>query len=243
LVGLHHEYTFTNDSAFQDGSDLVAWVKHSGVSTSRFPGGNTVKFWDWENPTGQPFVDALDPAFNASKNQPASTWMSLDEYLAIVDKTSIRPILGVNAAHGARYNVEAAYIAKAVRMVQYVKDRGYGGAIWYIGNEEAYTYHGGMERYARTFARYASAMKAVDPSILVFWNANDPTLDNMRQFLQNDNGTADGLETHGKWYVCHCCHIVGIFCISLPNNRPHTSHISLYRSNNKIGRTRGCIAG
>jgi hypothetical protein len=199
LVGLHHEYTFTNDSAFQEGGNFVQWVKSSGVSTSRFPGGNTVKYWDWENPTGQPFIDALDPAFNASRNPPDSTWMSLDEYLAFVNKTGIMPILGVNSAHGARYNVEAEYIAKAARMVQYVKDRGFGGATWYIGNEEAYDYHGGFEGYARMFGRYASAMKAKDPTIRIFWNDNDPSLDRMRQFLQNDNGMADGMETHGKW--------------------------------------------
>jgi hypothetical protein len=111
LVGLHHEYTFTNDSAFQEGGVFVNWVKNSGVSTSRFPGGSTVKYWDWENPTGQPFIDALDPAFNASRNPPDSTWMSLDEYLSFVNRTGIMPILGVNSAHGAAYNVEAEYIA------------------------------------------------------------------------------------------------------------------------------------
>jgi hypothetical protein len=83
-------------------------------------------------------------------------------------------------------------------MVKYVKDRGFGGSRWYIGNEESH-FHGGIEGYAKTFARYASAMKAVDPNIVIFWNANDPSLDRMGQFLQNDNGTADGLETHGKW--------------------------------------------
>jgi hypothetical protein len=191
-------YTFTPDSAFQDGGAFTNWVKESGVSTSRFPGGTAIKYWDWENPTGQPFIDSNDPAFNATKNPNPSTWMSLDEYLTFVNKTGIMPILGVNSAHGATYNAEAEYIAKAVRMVKYVKERGFGGSYWYIGNEESH-FHGGIAGYAQAFSRYARAMKAEDPNILVFWNDNNPYENSMRAFLENDNGTADGLETHGKW--------------------------------------------
>jgi hypothetical protein len=240
MVGLHHEYTFTNDSAFYPNGDFVQWVKHSGVATSRFPGGNTIKYWDWENPTGQPFIDALDPMFDASLHPPDSTWMSLDEYLAFVNHTGITPIFGVNAAHGAKYNVEDEYCAKAVRMVQYVKERGHGGALWYIGNEEAFDYHGGMEPYAQTFCRYATAMKSVDATIRIFYNDNNPTLDNMRAFLMHDNGTADGLESHGKWYVLSVCVLrcvlalrCVLFCCSvvhLTHTHTHLTHTHTYHT-------------
>ncbi len=197
LVGLHQVYTFTPDEAFADGK-LADWIKRSGISTSRYPGGTVVKHWDWENPTGQPFINSLDPEFDPSLNPPASEWMSLDEFLDFSKSAGLAPQFGVNAATGSLYDMKAEGIAKAARMVSYVKERGFGGGLWYIGNEEAH-YHGGTIGYAQVFRRYAEAMKAVDPNIRIFWNANNPTHKNIQEFLQNDGGTADGLETHGKW--------------------------------------------
>jgi len=197
LVGLHQVYTFTPDEAFVDG-ELADWIRKSGISTSRYPGGTVVKHWDWENPTGQPFINSLDAEFDPSQNPPPSEWMSLDEFLEFAQSSGLTPQFGVNAATGSLYDMEAEGIAKAVRMVSYVKERGFGGGLWYIGNEEAH-YHGGTIGYAQVFRRYAEAMKAVDPHIRIFWNANNPTRKNIQEFLQNDGGTADGLETHGKW--------------------------------------------
>lgn len=198
LVGLHQVYCNVPDFVYTNG-DIAAWAKRTGISTSRFPGGTVVKYWDWENPTGVKTGDSWDPAWDTNNNVYASEWMSLDEYIAFVEQSGIRPIFGVNALSGQTYNREADGIARAVRMVKYVKDRGHGGALWYIGNEEEGQYPGGISGYAQVFARYAQAMKAKDPNILIFWNNNNATPDSVQTFLNNDGGTADGLETHGKW--------------------------------------------
>jgi hypothetical protein len=197
LVGLHQVYTFTPDHVFTEG-EFPQWVRESGVSSSRFPGGTIVKYWDWEHPNGQPFEDPLSPEFDATENTPASEWMSLDEFLAWVDRTGIEPIFGVNSLEGRVHDREAATIARAVRMVRYVKEHGHGGGLWYIGNEEAHL-HGGIAGYAQTFRRYAEAIKAEDPDIRIFWNDNNPNATRIEEFLAHDGGTADGLETHGKW--------------------------------------------
>ena len=42
-------------------------------------------------------------------------------------------------------------------------------------------------------------MKAVDPEIRIFWNNNHSSEKAILTFLANDEGTSDGLETHGKW--------------------------------------------
>jgi|GEM_PF-1977626 len=42
-------------------------------------------------------------------------------------------------------------------------------------------------------------MKGEDPAIRVFLNDNNPNANRVGGFLTNDGGTADGLETHGKW--------------------------------------------
>ncbi len=198
LVGFHQVYSSVPDSVYADGS-IAAWAKRVGASTSRFPGGTVVKYWDWENPTGVLNGDSWDPAWNPADNRPPSDWMSLDEYLTFVEQSGIRPLFGVNSLSGQVHNREAEGIARAVRMVSYVKARGFGGAFWYIGNEEGGSYPGGVSGYAKVFKRYAQAMKAEDPNILLFWNDNGAAPSDIQAFLANDGGTADGFETHGKW--------------------------------------------
>ena len=198
LVGTHQVYSSIKDNVYADGS-LAAWSKQVGVATSRYPGGTIVKYWDWENPTGNSgqTTDRWDPNFDGVE-KPASDWMSLDEYLTYVTQSGIRPLFGVNSLSGTLYNREADGIARAVRMVEYVKTKGYGGALWYIGNEEE-GMHSSAGGYAAVFKRYATAMKAVDPNIKICWNQNTPTTGSIQSFLNNDGGSADGFESHGKW--------------------------------------------
>ena len=181
LVGMHQVYGWVPDSIYSDGG-IAAWARRAGISTSRFPGGTVVKYWDWEHPSGQLWTDNYAPGFNPANNVAASQWMSLDEYLAFVVASGIHPHFGVNMGSGASPGdnaswpliSESACIARAVRMVTYVKNKGYGGAWWYLGNEQAH-WHGGTVGYAQVCKRYAQAMKAVDPAIKLFWNANGAT--------------------------------------------------------------------
>ena len=83
-------------------------------------------------------------------------------------------------------------------LVAYVKNKGHGGAFWYIGNEDAHLY-GGVAEYAKAFMKHASAMKREDPEIKIFWNLNNPDEQSISTFLKEDGGASDGLETHGKW--------------------------------------------
>ena len=199
LVGTHQVYSSIKDNVYADGS-LAAWSKQAGVATSRYPGGTIVKYWDWENPTGNSgtTTDRWNPNFDGIE-KPASNWMSLDEYLTYVTQSGIRPLFGVNSLSGTLYNREPEGIARAVRMVEYVKTKGYGGALWYIGNEEEGMHSSAVGGYAGVFKRYATAMKAVDPNIEICWNQNTPTSGSIQSFLNNDGGTADGFESHGKW--------------------------------------------
>ena len=198
MVGVHFVYSNEKDVIYEDG-ELAAWAREAGIGTGRYPGGTIVKFWDWENPTGVGTGDPWNPNWNTTDNAPPSEWMSLDEYLTFVDQSGIRPMFGVNSLSGHKYNRQQDSVDRAVRMVEYVRDRGYGGAIWYIGNEEENLHGGGIAKYARAFRAHAEAMKQADPTILVFWNVNGANANNIRTFLANDGGTADGLETHGKW--------------------------------------------
>jgi hypothetical protein len=197
LAGMHQVYVTAPDALYADGS-VAAWARRVGIGTSRYPGGSIVKYWDWENPTGTREGDPWDPAWNPANNEPPENWMSLDEYLDFVVQTGITPMFGVNSLSGVVHNRTQDGIDRAVRMVEYVKNRGFGGALWYIGNEEV-AQHGGIVGYAKIFRRYAAAMKAADPTILIFWNDNEADAGRIALFLANDGGTSDGLESHGKW--------------------------------------------
>jgi len=197
LVGIHIVYSSAPDKAFKDGH-FAEWVRKSGVSTARFPGGSVVKYWDWKNPTGVLNGDPWAPRWDSTQNRSDEEWMSLDEYLDFVKKTGITPLLGVNAISGKLYDREKESIQRAADMVAYVKKRGFGGAFWYIGNEDCYKY-GGVTEYAKVFKKHAIAMKKVDPKIKIFWNYNNPNEKVISTFLKHDGGTSDGLETHGKW--------------------------------------------
>ncbi|WP_019026424.1 fibronectin type III domain-containing protein [Colwellia piezophila] len=196
LVGMHHIYYSDADAAY-DGS-IAAWASQVGIGTSRYPGGSVVKYWDWENPSGVATGDPWDPQWDPILNEAASQWMSLDEYISFVNASGISGMFGVNSLSGHKFNRQQDSIDRAVRMVKYVLGQGQGGAIWYIGNEEEFQ-HGSMAEYAKTFKAHAEAMKAADPNILIFWNNNKANINQITEFLANDGGSADGLETHGKW--------------------------------------------
>lgn len=197
LTGLHFVYSYDDDAVYADGK-IADWARRAGIGAARFPGGTIVKFWDWEHPTGVMTNDAWDPAYDRRRDAPPSDWMSLDEFLAFARRSGVLPILGVNMLAGQKHGREADSIARAARMVAYVKQRGFAGVDWYLGNEEIGAY-GGVEAFAKVFARHARAMKAVDPTLRAFWNDNDGDPRRILAFLASDDGQADGYETHGKY--------------------------------------------
>ena len=197
LTGLHFVYCYEDDAIYADG-EFADWARRAGIGAARFPGGTVVKYWDWEHPSGVMEGDPWDPAYRPAIDAPARSWMSLDEFLAFAKRSGVLPILGVNMLSGHRFGREADSIARAARMVAYVRQHGFGGADWYLGNEEIGLY-GGVEAFAQVFARHSHAMKVVDPTIRTFWNDNDGDPERILAFLAHDDGQADGYETHGKY--------------------------------------------
>ncbi len=195
LVGMHSVYSFEPDTFFTDGS-FAAWMKTAEVSTMRYPGGTVVKHWDWENPTGVLNGDSWKPNWDPANNQPPENWQSLDEYIDLVKKSGITPMFGVNITSGHKYNRVQESVDRAVRMVQYVKDQGLGGAFWYLGNEGE---NGGRDNEARLFVRHAEAMKAIDPGIKCMFNHNNLTPSYLKGYLAIAGDYVDIAETHGKW--------------------------------------------
>ena len=195
LVGMHSVYSFEPDQFYADGS-YTNWIKNTGINTMRYPGGTVVKYWDWENPTGDLKQDSWDPNWNPKNQRQPEKWLGLDEYIEIVKKTGITPLLGVNITSGYQFKRVDESIARAVKMVEYVKDAGLGGAFWYLGNEGK---NGGLENEAKLFVQHAKAMKAADPDIKCMFNQNHLTASYLKKYLAIAGDYIDIVETHGKW--------------------------------------------
>lgn len=83
-----------------------------------------------------------------------------------------------------------------MRQVQFVVQRGFAGALWYIGNEDGAAEPANMKR----IATHVTAMKHVDPTMRVMWNDNEMDATKLRSFLSSAAGPLmDGVEFHGKW--------------------------------------------
>lgn len=195
LVGMHSVYSFEPDAFYADGS-YASWMKTTGINTMRYPGGTVVKYWDWENPTGDLKLDSWDPKWNPKKQKKPEEWFGLDEYIAVVKQSGITPLLGVNITSGYQFNRVEESIERAVKMVKHVKDAGLGGAFWYLGNEGK---NGGLESEAKLFVQHAKAMKAVDPEIKCMFNQNHLTPSYLKKYLAIAGDYIDIVETHGKW--------------------------------------------
>lgn len=203
IVGMHFVYSGDKDEIYKDGK-YAKWAASNNISYARYPGGSVVKYWNWEKPNGIKKHDdwgknkCSSKGLDTSLHKDPKDWMSLDEFIDFVKKSGVKPTFGVNDYSAPKYGCFKESIDRAVRMVKYVKSKGFAGSDWYIGNEEEFEF-GGVKKYATRFAAHAKAMKKVDPNIKIFFNMNNPNKKTLRTFLQNDEGTADGLETHGKW--------------------------------------------
>lgn len=195
LVGMHSVYAYEPDRVLA-AANFDQWMKEAGISTMRYPGGTIVKYWDWEHPTGVMEGDPWDPTWNPTKNRKPAKWRSLDEYLATVEASRITPMFGVNITSGYQYDRVDESVARAVRMVQYVKKKGHGGAFWYLGNEGR---NGGLVSEANLFVQHAKAMKEADPDIKCMFNQNNLTKNYLRRYLKIAGDYIDIAETHGKW--------------------------------------------
>ncbi|WP_136063307.1 hypothetical protein [Pontiella sulfatireligans] len=205
LVGMHCRYDDARDSIYADGSK-AAWAATNNIGFMRYPGGSTTKTYDWQNPSGGITADSWDPVYSSSiPVNPPSEWMGLDEYLAFCDAANMIPHVGINWLSGSKFRTLEEGIKRASNCVQYVKDSGYPGAEYYIGNEDMWELCllddgvASVTEGAGFFVQYAQAMKAVDPNIRVYWNNNNITSDNLLELLAVAGGWVDGVEFHSKW--------------------------------------------
>jgi len=155
-------------------TDVLDLVRELGVTTVRYPGGNFVSAYRWEDGVGPPGdrPRRLDLAWRSIETNA----FGLDEFMRWARLAGAEPMMAVNL--GTRG------VAEAAELVEYCNldggtaaadlRRKHGAArphdirLWCLGNEMDGPWQIGSrtaEEYGRLAARAGHAMKRVDPSI------------------------------------------------------------------------------
>jgi len=163
-------------SADEDGfrGDVIDLVKEMGVTTVRYPGGNFVSGYRWEDGIGpvEQRPVRLDLAWHSSD----PNWVGVDEFVRWCRKAGVEPMMAVNL--GTRGVQEALDLLEYCNVTggTYLSDlRRANGAeephnirMWCLGNEMDGPWqigHKTAEEYARLATETARAMRMIDPDL------------------------------------------------------------------------------
>lgn len=174
-TGIHEP---DHPAADEDGlrTDVLDLVRELGVTVIRYPGGNFVSAYRWEDSVGP--VDErprrLDPAWRSTE----TNRFGLSEFISFVAKAGpqAQPMMAVNL--GTRG------VAEAVELLEYANHPSgtawsdlraahgdpepYGIRLWCLGNEMDgpwQTGHKTAREYGRVAAETARAMRQIDPDL------------------------------------------------------------------------------
>ena len=154
--------------------DVVELVKELGVSAIRYPGGNFVSGYRWEDGVG-PRADRprrLDLAWHSTETNE----VGLDEFAGWLDLVGSELMyavnLGTRGVQEALDVLEYANIKAGTRLSDWRIANGhtepYGIGMWCLGNEMDGPWqlgHGTAEEYGILASKTAKAMRQVDPSL------------------------------------------------------------------------------
>jgi alpha-N-arabinofuranosidase len=154
--------------------DVLARVHELGVTAVRYPGGNFVSNYEWEDGVG-PKEDRprkLDLAWRAVEPNQFGT----DEFVAWSRKAGVDPVWAVNlGTRGIREAVELLEYCNLPtgtelpdRRARNGNEEPHGIKVWCLGNEMDGPWqigHKTAEEYARLAEETANAMRRVDPTL------------------------------------------------------------------------------
>ncbi len=152
--------------------DVLALVRELGVTIVRYPGGNFVSGYDWEDGVGPAREPRLDLAWRSLETNRVGT----NEFLAWAGRAGVEPMLAVNmgtrGVDGARSLVEYCNIAGGSRWADLRRAHGvedpWGVRVWCVGNEMDGPWQIGAKdavAYGRLANEAGKAMRLVDPEI------------------------------------------------------------------------------
>ncbi|WP_169166028.1 alpha-N-arabinofuranosidase [Cellulomonas taurus] len=185
-TGIHDP---AHPSADADGfrQDVIDLVREMGVTAVRYPGGNFVSGYRWEDGVGpqDQRPARLDLAWHSLETNQVGT----DEFMRWAAKAGVEPMMAVNL--GTRGVLEAVDIldycngtaptALADQRRANGGEQPYGVRMWCLGNEMDgpwQTGHKTAHEYGRIAAEAGRAMRQVDPNLeLVACGSSGPNMD------------------------------------------------------------------
>ncbi len=154
--------------------DVLDLVRELGITIVRYPGGNFVSGYDWEDGVGPSAARPirLDRAWRSIEPNTVGT----DEFIAWTKLAGVQPMLAVNLGTGgadaARSLVEYCNAPTGSRRADRRAANGHpdphGVRVWCLGNEMDGPWqigHTTAAEYGRLAADAGAAMRLVDPSI------------------------------------------------------------------------------
>ena len=161
-----------DDTGFR--ADVAGLVRELGVSVIRYPGGNFVSGYNWEDGIGPPGERPrrLDLAWRSLE----SNQVGVDEFVPWCRSVGSEPMMAVNlgtrGVDAARNLVEYCNVGSGTAWSDLRRQGGaqepYGVKLWCLGNEMDGPWqigHKTAQEYAQLAAVTGRAMRRVDPSI------------------------------------------------------------------------------
>jgi alpha-N-arabinofuranosidase len=172
-TGIHEP---THPTADEDGfrTDVLDLVRELGVSSVRYPGGNFVSGYRWEDGVGP--VEQRPRRHDLAWHSTEPNTVGLDEFMTWARKAEVEPMYAVNlGTRGVEEALEVLEYANAPEGTTLSDQRAANGhpepykiSMWCLGNEMDgpwQTGHKTAEEYARTATEAARAMRMEDPSL------------------------------------------------------------------------------
>lgn len=154
--------------------DVKEWIRRSGMTAIRYPGGNFVSAYHWKDGVGprEKRPVRFDPAWRTTE----TNQVGIDEFARLTRQTGTEMLLSVNLGTGTPQ--EAAELVEYCNLpggTYYSDLRRQNGTeqphdvrLWYVGNEMDGPWQIGQlnaQDYAKKCRETAKMMKAVDPTI------------------------------------------------------------------------------
>ncbi len=199
-VWLDQCFLFPADHVKGFDPDAVKACKQAKLPLLRFPGGNFVSGYHWEDGVGPVDERPLRPN-PAWHDVVEYNHVGTDEYMALCRAIGCEPLICVNAGNGTpeeaarwvEYCNGSASTPQGRRRAANGHPEPYNVRYWEIGNElwgDWQIGHCTREEYAERYRRFYQAMKAVDPTIEVIacgqdahWN--EPLIERCSDILRS----------------------------------------------------------
>ncbi|MBO1752454.1 alpha-N-arabinofuranosidase [Actinotalea sp. BY-33] len=163
-------------TADEDGfrGDVIEHVRELGISTVRYPGGNFVSGYRWEDGIGP--VEERPARLDLAWHSTEPNTVGVDEFMRWCAKADVEPMMAVNlGTRGVQEaldlleycNVEGGTAWSDLRRKNGAADP-YGIRMWCLGNEMDGPWqigHKTAAEYGRVAAETARAMRMVDPGL------------------------------------------------------------------------------